>query len=257
MKMNSYIFVHLMGGLGNQMFQYAAGLLQKKVTNGKLYLEKAVENSHDTTDYRDELFTNGTNYDTTLPYHISLYQHDGFATWNPSDYTFPIVLLFGYFQNYKVLQPILPEFRNHMLENLSKKREFIRNKYDITSTSGFIHVRRGDYVKLGWGLDTVEYYYKAISMLSHITRWFIVSDDIEWCRANISINNSTFIEESDPLLVMALMSEIRGGAIIANSTFSWMGAYLGCGIETNTVIYPKNWIKIGTPDLFPQEWLGI
>jgi hypothetical protein len=94
-------------------------------------------------------------------------------------------------------------------------------------------------------------------MLTHITRWFIVSDDIEWCRANVSIDNSTFVKESDPLLVMALMSEIRGAAIIANSTFSWMGAYLGCGIETNTVIYPKNWIKIGTPDLFPQEWMGI
>jgi hypothetical protein len=50
MKMNSHIFVHLMGGLGNQMFQYAAGLLQKKVTDGRLYLEKAVENSQDTTD---------------------------------------------------------------------------------------------------------------------------------------------------------------------------------------------------------------
>jgi hypothetical protein len=94
-------------------------------------------------------------------------------------------------------------------------------------------------------------------MLSHITRWFILSDDIEWCKKNISIDNSILVEESDTLLSMALMSEIRGGAIIANSTFSWMGAYLGCGTKPNSVIYPKIWIHGGTPDLFPEEWIGL
>ena len=253
--MNSFVFVHLMGGMGNQMFQYAAGLLHKKITNGKLYLEKAVENPHDITDYRGLLFTNGEKYDSTLPYHISLYQNDGFASWNPNDYTFPILLLFGYFQNYSVLSPILPEFRNHMLENLSEHRNYISKKYNIKSASGFIHVRRGDYVKLKWELDSVEYYKKAISMFDTKT-WYIVSDDIAWCKQNFS-DNFIVIEETDPILVMALMSLITDAAIIANSTFSWMGAYLGCGLKPNSVIYPKNWIKTGTPDLFPKEWMGI
>jgi len=243
-----------MGGLGNQMFQYAAGLLQNKITNGKLYLEKAVENPHDSLDYRDLLFTEGEKYDTTLPYHLTLYQENGFTSWNPSDYKFPIVLLFGYFQNYSILSPILPEFRNHILENLSEQRKYMSSKY-ITTQSGFIHVRRGDFVKLGWELDSIEYYKKAIGMFD-IKRWYIVSDDIDWCKNHFS-DNCIIVEETNPILVMALMSLITDAAIIANSTFSWMGAYLGCGLKPNSVIYPICWIKTGTPDLFPKEWMGI
>jgi len=253
--MNSFVFVHLMGGMGNQMFQYAAGLLQKKLTNGKLYLEKAVENPHDTYDYRDLLFTNGEKYDNTLPYHLTLYQNDGFASWNPDDYKYPILLLFGYFQNYSVLSPILPEFRNHMLENLSEQRKYMSSKY-ITSASGFIHVRRGDYIKLGWELDIIEYYRKAINMFDMKT-WYILSDDIDWCKSQFTDINYIIIEETDPILVMALMSLISDSAIIGNSTFSWMGAYLGCGLKPNSVVYPYCWIKTGTPDLFPKEWMGI
>ena len=105
--MESVVFVHLMGGLGNQLFQYAAGMLQVKTTNGKLYLEKPVENHHDNADYRDTLFTLGEKYDGQLPYHISHYQENGVAHWNPHDYKYPILLLYGYFQNYSSLKPIL------------------------------------------------------------------------------------------------------------------------------------------------------
>ena len=195
--MESIIFVRLMGGMGNQMFQYAAGLLQKKVTNGKLYLQKAVENSHDNTDYRDGLFTNGVKYDGLLPYHISLYQEDGFAPWNPNNYKYS-TLLYGYFQNYSILSGILPEFRNHILENLSKQRKDISNKYNITSRSGFIHIRRGDYVKLGWELDATKYYSKAINMCN-IDKWYIISDDIEWCKENFNKNNFIIIEIIIPI----------------------------------------------------------
>jgi len=252
--MNSFVFVHLMGGMGNQMFQYAAGLLQKKLTNGKLYLEKAVENPHDTSDYRDLLFTEGEKYDTTLPYHLTLYQENGFVAWNPNDYKYPVLLLFGYFQNYRTLSPILPEFRNHILEKLSEQRKYMSNKYS-TTRSGFIHVRRGDYVTLKWELDSLQYYKKAMNMLD-VKTWYILSDDIEWCKTQFS-DNCIIVEETNPVLVMALMSLITDAAIISNSTFSWMGAYLGCGLKPNSVIYPYCWIKTGTPDLFPKEWMGI
>ena len=53
---SSYIFVNLMGGVGNQLFQYAAGLLQQKETDGTLVLCKPHTNIHDTKDYRKILF---------------------------------------------------------------------------------------------------------------------------------------------------------------------------------------------------------
>ena len=260
--MESVVFVHLMGGIGNQLFQYAAGMLQVKITNGKLYLEKAVENNHDTADYRDTLFTLGEKYDGQLPHHISHYQENSFAYWNPHDYKYPILLLYGYFQNYRSLKPILPEFKNSILENLKYKREYVVNKYKISFGSAFIHVRRGDYLKYNAQLTNTKYYTDGIDNISsnHMIRtWYILSDDIEWCKTSGLFDsiNKVYVEDSDPVICLAFMSEIKDAAIIANSTFSWMGAYLGCGTKPNSVIYPKIWINTGTPDLFPEEWIGL
>ena len=254
--MNSIIFVRLMGGLGNQLFQYAAGLLQAAVTNGRLYLQKPVENIHDTNDYRSTLFTLGEPYDGPLPYHLTLYQEDGFASWNPLHYNDPILLLYGYFQNYNCLKPILAQFKPHMLENLKYSGGAMLTTYNINSSSGFIHVRRGDYLKLNNVLDTV-YYSNALKHFNTIHTWYVLSDDITWCKESKLFDslNKIYVEESDPVVCLALMAEIKGAAIIANSTFSWMGAYLGCG--TSNVIYPKVWINSGTPDLFPEEWIGL
>lgn len=255
--MDSYIFVHLMGGLGNQLFQYAAGILQAKTTNGKLYLEKAFDNKHDVTDYRSELFTLGEKYDAELPPHISLYQENGFTPWNPNEFKYPILLLFGYFQNYSSLKPVLPEFKNHILENIKYKKYYMKTKYKISSGSGFIHVRRGDYFKHNFQLKDLNYYNEALKHFTNIHTWFILSDDIKWCKQSELFDNlqKVYVEDSDPILCLSLMSEIKDAAIIANSTFSWMGAYLGCG--TSNVVYPKSWIGSGTPDLFPDEWIGI
>jgi hypothetical protein len=255
--MNGYIFVRLMGGLGNQLFQYAAGLLQAISTNGKLYLLKPVENIHDTQDYRTTIFTLGEAYDGNTPPHVSLYQDNGFSSWNPLDYNAPIVLLYGYFQNYRCLTPILDEFKNHINHNLFNERSIMKNKYNIVSNCGFIHVRRGDYLKLNIELKDNSYYANALQQFKHITTWFIFSDDIEWCKKYELFNNlkTVYVEESNPILCLALMCEIKDGAIIANSTFSWMGAYLGCG--TNKVVYPKIWIGSDTPDLFPDGWVGL
>ena len=256
--MDSYIFVHLMGGLGNQLFQYAAGLLHQKVNGGKLYLEKA-KNSHDNTDYRNEIFTKGEKYDKQLPIHISLYQENGFVSWNPENYKVPILLLYGYFQNYPSLKPILPSFRIHMLDMLKEKRNAMKEKYNVKENSGFLHVRRGDYLNVSSVVTGLDYYKKAmLNVKTNITKWYIFSDDIHWCiKQDLFKNlNPIFVSEKDPLLTISLMCEIDGAAIIANSTFSWMGAYLAVGTK-DSVIYPKLWINPGNPDLFPSEWIGI
>ena len=171
--MDTYIFVRLMGGLGNQLFQYAAGLLQKKVTNGIVLLEKVSDNKHDSVDYRSELFTNAIPYNSIIPLHISLYQEDGFKSWNPDYYTnIPILYLYGYFQNYSCLKPILPEFKDYILKQLQQRKLYIKEKYNIPSNSAFIHIRRGDYVDLNLQLKDFSYYQNGVKLLPHIQHWY-------------------------------------------------------------------------------------
>ena len=245
-----YILVKLMGGIGNQLFQYSAGVLQKNVNSGNLLLCKP-ENDHDSIDYRF-LFTQGNSYDGVIPHCKTLYQENGFLTWNPNDYKDDIVLLYGYFQNYKVLKNILPEFKIHILNSLKQFQIF-----DIIPNSGFIHVRRGDYLNNpnSHHIQALEYYEKALKLMSHISHWYIVSDDLEWCKSQELFKNMTYVTE-DTIYSMAFMTMITKGAIIANSSFSWWGAYLGCGEQQN-VIYPKLWFEDISPDLFPEEWVGI
>jgi hypothetical protein len=246
-----------MGGLGNQLFQYAAGLLQAVTTQKALILLKPVDNIHDTSDYRRNLFTLGEPYDDAMPPHITLYQDDGFASWNPLDYTAPIILLYGYFQNYTCLKSILEEFRNHITNTLTQQRNAMREKYKLKNGCGFIHVRRGDYVQTNFILKDTSYYTEAIQHFKDIQKWYILSDDIQWCKESQLFNhiNVEYVDETSPVDCLALMCEIHDAAIIANSTFSWMGAFFGCG--TTNVVYPKDWIYNGTPDLFPNGWVSL
>lgn len=261
----AYIFVQLMAGLGNQLFQYAAGMLQAKIMNGTLLLCKAIKNHHSNKDYRDIIMNKGVKYDNTLPPHISFYQEDAFKAWNPYEYKYPILYMYGYFQNYKSLEPILNEFRENILSQIKYQRSIVSKQYAIKEGDAFIHIRRGDYVTNTniHHLQDLEYYSKAIYILKEtgsVKRWFIFSDDMKWCKEQDLFKQlePIFIEEPDEVYTLAIMSEITSGAIIANSSFSWMGAFLGVGTDKkNSVIYPTKWFKNTTPDLFPNSWIGI
>ena len=105
-----------------------------------------------------------------------------------------------------------------------------------------------------------SYFSYIIKNHKNIEYWYILSDDLEFVKkdAFIASLNPIFIAEKDPIDCLAFMSEIKDAAITANSTFSWMGAYLGIGPVENSVTYPKNWINKGEPpDLFPKNWFGI
>lgn len=259
-----YVFVNLMGGMGNQMFQYAAGLLQADIMNSSLLLCKPHTNIHDTQDYRDILFKVGSKWNDDLPPHVILYQSDSFAPWNPKELEYPIAYLYGYFQNYTILKQILPKFKEIILDSLSEQRNLMKNKYNIQSGSLFIHVRRGDYLEKSkiHHLQDEDYYISAYNKLIssiNLNKLYLISDDIEWCKSQEFFKeiNSIYVDEPNPINVLALMCEIKDGAIIANSTFSWMGAYLGTGLKSNSVYYPTKWFEDKNPDLFPEEWIRV
>lgn len=132
------------------------------------------------------------------------------------------------------------------------------------SKSVFIHVRRGDYLSPKYkarfeGTCPIEYYTKAIADIKNRVdnlTFFCFSDDIEWAKNNLPLDDAYFIDwnigENSPL-DMFLMSQCKY-AIIANSTFSYWGAMLGR--KKSIVYYPTKWIRsaAGNPLIFPENW---
>ena len=98
-------------------------------------------------------------------------------------------------------------------------------------------------------MDYKTYYAEALATMQ-VSRWLILSDDIAWCKENFNLE---VVDEPDELMGLALMSLCHGGAIIANSTYSWWGAML---IKA-PVIYPKRWLQNTVPLIFPSHWLPL
>lgn len=135
------------------------------------------------------------------------------------------------------------------------------------SEAVFVHVRRGDYLSPKYidrfkGCCTLDYYNLALHYVSeHVEnpRYYVFSNDIEWTKKNLKINNPTYVDwntdERSPI-DMYLMSQCRYG-IIANSTFSYWGAMLGD--NKLIVTYPGKWINppFSVGDIFPEDWIKL
>jgi hypothetical protein len=157
----------------------------------------------------------------------------------------------GFFQSEKYFS----DYKEVIRELLTPK-----NNIDIQYNNTAIHVRRGDYVNLikEYVQLDMSYYKKAMSMIR--TEYYtIFSDDIEWCKANFTDNNIIFSENKTPVEDLALMSKC-GNNIIANSSFSWWGAYLNT-LPSKMVIAPAKWfgpaLNHNTKDLLPDNWIKI
>jgi hypothetical protein len=169
------------------------------------------------------------------------------------------ILIDGFFQSEKYFkhnrQAILDMFIFNF--ELDEKYDFLK-KNKTTS----IHVRRGDYVNHPnhHPTQSLEYYSQSIKILERETELFVVfSDDINWCKENIKLDNIVYIENEKDYIELYLMS-ICSHNIISNSSFSWWGAWLNKN-ENKKVIGPLKWfgdaIKHSTEDILPQEWIKI
>jgi hypothetical protein len=123
-------------------------------------------------------------------------------------------------------------------------KEMLLQKYgDILNLETCsLHVRRGNYVERQQyhPLQTVEYYTKSIETIGKDKHYLIFSDDIQWCKENLSfIENKTFVEGNKDYEDLYLMSFCKDN-IIANSSFSWWGAWLNKN-NNKRVIYPSVW----------------
>lgn len=267
--MNEQILVHLQGGLGNQIFQYAAAIAISRETKTRINLLCICsENKHNylNHNYVDDLFheleeVKGVAWNNPCQYS----QSNAFERWNPKFLpSCSTLILNGYFQYLPAIDYAIPFLQETFLFRLLAS---IPNPRILPngSQSAFLHVRRGDYLKhptYHWE-QGIEYYTKGIEYVQkhnpYIYKWYVFSDDLEWCREQPLFNNPQFelIQEENEYQALALMIQCQGGAVIANSTFSWWGAMLGADFSKRPIVYPLKWCGKETVILFPKSWHGF
>lgn len=263
------------GGLGNQIFINIAGYVMSLHLNRPLYLYNNTNcnNCHSTIEYKHNIFKNlGThipeilnrNSGEFIQYSNHYLNHDqGFEPWDFSTIR-PGLFLQSYYQYYPALEPFEDKIREVLLSGLEEFKIKLLEKYDENelSKSVFLHIRRGDYVAFSdrHFLQPMEYYKYCIDKLG-VRKIYLLSDDIPWVKSQKLFEDRSIFEPfecEDELTSLSFMTLCKAGAICANSTFSWWGAFLGAHEKRSPVFVPKKWMLTNSQiRLFPKEWTVV
>lgn len=177
----------------------------------------------------------------------------------------------GYWQTEKYFKDIETNIRKEFTfkNKLDRRNQNLINKIK-QGDSISIHVRRGDYINnfetanLYSGICTLNYYKKAIDIMKkEICNpiFYIFSDDIEWVKSKLELEDAIYVNWNKghkSYIDMQLMSKCKYN-IIANSTFSWWGAWLN-NYHNKIVIAPKKWFSdnnINSQDIIPDGWRRV
>lgn len=180
----------------------------------------------------------------------------------------------GYWQSEKYFLPASSEIIKsfEFVSQVSGENKTVLD--DITEKQSVsLHIRRGDYVSVPkfnkkFGVCSLEYYQKAINCIKEQVKsphFYIFSDDIPWVKNNIDSfgarNELTIVEHNNAEMDhedLRLISHCKHN-IIANSSFSWWGAWLNNN-PNKIVIAPKIWfsgVNFNTNDLIPTGWARV
>lgn len=258
------IYVYPVGGLGNMFFQIASIWTLAKDNDDDLCLLNidhkireldSVSNVTDTwhitkhsIKYRyflDRFHQRNANIPIQMyyPFYYSVLTYK-----NECQYS-------GYFQSEKYFK----HKRKEIIELFKPDDNFINdiNKYSNLFDNISLHIRRS-WINLGISnihtVQSMDYYNTAISMLPNDKKILVFSDDLEWCKQNFIGNRFVFVDEIDYISIY-IMSKMKYH-IIANSTFSWWGAWLS---DSEKIIAPKKWFGTDIPDadIIPENWIRI
>jgi len=286
------IVLKIQGGLGNQLFQYAAGRAISIANNVELVLDLSwfdnqirinTKRSYELDAYKiscrvaqgDELFWCRIHQNrmlSRLSFLHGKWKHikdknqvfDNRCFSNSSD-----LYLDGYWQSYRYFNQVSDLLREELTPRVHSSltdSALIEIIADPNSVS--VHIRRGDYVTNPraanfHGLCSAEYYEMAMSCIENVIsspHYFVFSDDIEWAKENIRFKSKvTFVESEEArnsVEDLKLMSMCKHN-IIANSSFSWWGACLNRN-PGKLVIAPKKWFVNQPADsLIPSSWVVL
>jgi len=294
------ICVNINGGLGNQMFQYAFGraLAHKHKTSLVLSFSQLNQNTKGTTKRAFELEVFRVNINEASAKDLKklrpiLYrainvlafklgfkgiQMSKYFIENKFSYNSNIkkvgkdCFLSGYWQSPKYFDSIESLIRDEFTFH-SKLDDRIIEVEDliIKTNSVSLHIRRTDFQNTisnnTHGICSLDYYEKAVKFISDKftePHFFVFSDDINWAKENLKLPYQlTFVSGNNgdkSYIDMQLMSECKHN-IIANSSFSWWGAWLNPDPD-KVVIAPEQWfsdVKLNaqTIDLIPETWVRL
>ena len=286
------IIVKIFGGLGNQMFQYAAGRSLALAHDCELKLDLSWFGAYHSPAYQLNLFGIQAAVATAdevsrligpLPRLArmlrkkigagkkSFYVEREFAFDEKFYDKTPPLYLDGYWQSWKYFQLYAKKIKEELtLASPMARRnvEFSQQIAQVNSVS--IHIRRGDYVtnpkaNRVHGFVGIEYYKAALLRMSKCVPapvYFVFSDDLEWARRNLgAIDNIVFVDHNrgaasyEDIRMMSLCQH----HILANSSFSWWAAWLGYH-SGKQVLYPSNWFATRGKDissLCPPVWIRV
>jgi hypothetical protein len=290
------IIVRLIGGLGNQMFQYAAGRalafrlqvkLKLDVLDFPLYKRRSyslsvfdLEESFATEKEVARLKFGRTSW--FKKFHVrkggkealpaASYIREKHYHFDPDILELPDgVYLDGYWQSeayFREIEDIVRQDFTIRIPPSDENRRLAERIRSVESVS--LHIRRGDYVSdpttnAYHGVLDPEYYQRAMDLIrSRVAdaHFFVFSDDPDWAKTNLPDRNSLMVvninREACAYEDFRLMSFCKNH-IIANSSFSWWGAWLSQNQE-KIVIAPRRWfqdLSVKTTDLIPTSWLRI
>lgn len=270
-----------MGGMGNQMFQYSFGRFLSSKYNLPLKIDLSFLKRRDMglnfvyRDYDLDLFNIESDFEINPTNQVFLVSEKNFQY--SQEYADIIgrlnghFYIDGYWQSYKYFEPIENEIRNSfkLINPISESgnQKMIDMIAEIkNSNSVLVNIRRTDYLNSDFhGVLSNDFVMKGVEQIENKIdnpRYFIFSDDIEWCKHNINLDNMTIVDHSYKGDRFGWYLELMKSCkhfIIPNSTFAWWAAWLNDD-DSKIVVSPKKWFNdttINTNDLIPPTWIRI
>lgn len=290
------IIVRLIGGLGNQLFQYAVGrnLADRHKTKLKIDISgfetyKLHKYSLAPFNIREDIATaeeisqlTSANQGNSNGFFTKLFRRpagspashirEKHVHFDPEILNLPDnVYLDGYWQSEKYFSDIEKDIRREFtVKDPQKDKD--RETADIIASCEAVslHIRRGDYVSNAttnqiFGTCGLDYYHSSIGIIAQNVpnpHFFIFSDDPEWARNNLKLDYPTTLVEHNNadrnFEDLRLMSQCNHN-IIANSSFAWWGAWLNNNPD-KIVIAPAKWFqtaKYDPKDIIPPQWIKL
>jgi hypothetical protein len=258
------IISKIMGGLGNQMFQYAYARNLALVNDTDFYLDTTFYQNQGGVTHREFTLSKFPNLIMNLDIPQSLPPlttiTDNFI-YDPNNIPKNNSLLNGYWQSEKYFKPSKLKIIQDFAVDSETHKKLLTKYPDILGNNISLHIRRGDYLHQTdfHPVQNIDYYEKALEILGKYDNIFIFSDDIPWCKNNLNFTNMIFVEGNVDIEDLWLMSLCEKN-IIVNSSFSWWGAYLNTS-STKMVVAPSTWFGpsagLNTSDIIPDEWHKI
>lgn len=255
-----------MGQLGNQMFQYAA---LRGIANNR-GLEFGIP---DHNELIVDVLGNRLRIELYVPFELVHLKNRGVTSLEEplQERMFEFDQAYfdrfpdgksiaGYFQTEKYFSHI----RDEILEDFSFKSYIVNECEDaleLCCDSVALHIRRGDFLRNSGNHHnlSLDWYEKALKEFDEDRQVVIFSDDTQWCKDQPLFSSDRFLvcETDSPYHDLYLMSKCKD-FIIANSTFSWWGAWL-CQNDSKKVVAPSVWFGPNNQhhnikDLFPETW---